>query len=143
MSCPSCAAGLQITAADQRTTTCAYCKASVYIPDDLWRQLHPAKQARGWNAVFQLTPDALRSAGTGNLGCTLAFMGLFFGGLFAGLVTGFVGAISQGQIVPAIVCGVLLLAFGAVALAVIAGTVMSALRYRRLATRLERSSAAG
>jgi hypothetical protein len=77
------------------------------------------------------------------VGCTLAIMVLFFGGLFAGLTVGFVGAIGQGEIIPAIICGVLLLGFGAVALAVIAGTIMSALSYRRLATRLERSSAAG
>ncbi len=140
MSCPSCAAGLSISVADQRTTTCGYCQASVYIPDDLWRQLHPVKKAAAWNAIFQLTPDALRAAGTGNVGCVLALMLLFFGGLFAGLTAGFVGSISQGQIVPAVVCGVLLLGFGAVALWVIVATVMSAFRYRRLATRLERAA---
>lgn len=137
MSCPSCAAGLQITVEDQRSTTCTYCDASVYIPDDLWRLLHPVKQAQDWNAVFHLTPDALRAAATRTVGCTVALILLAFGGMFVGLSAGFMTGISEGQILLAVLCGTLLLLFGGIALAVIAKQVQKALRFRRLATSLE------
>lgn len=52
MQCPTCSAGLNIDASRQRTTTCEYCQASVWLPDGLWRQFHPVEQARWWGARF-------------------------------------------------------------------------------------------
>jgi hypothetical protein len=48
MSCPKCSASLDITTDSQRTTTCSYCRTDVYLPDDLWRRLHPVKKAEYW-----------------------------------------------------------------------------------------------
>jgi len=140
MSCPSCAAGLHITVEDQRTTTCAYCNASVYIPDALWRQLHPAKRAEDWNAIFHVTPTALREAGTRAVGCTLGLIAVGFGGLLFGLTAGLVGAAREGFVVPAVICGVLLLIALTATAAIVGSQVSVARRYRRLAARWEREA---
>jgi hypothetical protein len=44
---------LTITADAERTTTCRYCEASVFIPDELWRRLHPAKTMRTWTLTYE------------------------------------------------------------------------------------------
>jgi hypothetical protein len=59
MSCPSCGGGLDITTDSQRTTKCTFCSANVYLPDDLWRSLHPVKTARAWSIAY--TGDLMRS----------------------------------------------------------------------------------
>lgn len=48
MSCPECGAGLKITSEMPRTSTCQYCSADFYLPDDLWLRLHPAVKASRW-----------------------------------------------------------------------------------------------
>ena len=53
MACPKCGAALSLTAESQRTTACTFCQASVYLPDDLWRSLHPVKTARAWSFAYQ------------------------------------------------------------------------------------------
>jgi hypothetical protein len=45
--CPQCAAALPVDGGN-RTVVCDYCRANVYLPDDLWRQLHPVKTAQRW-----------------------------------------------------------------------------------------------
>ncbi|HEY3357579.1 MAG TPA: hypothetical protein VGQ83_30285 [Polyangia bacterium] len=45
--CPQCAASLPVDGA-ARTVVCEYCRASVYLPDDLWHHLHPVKTAQRW-----------------------------------------------------------------------------------------------
>lgn len=140
MSCPQCSASLTITADCQRTTQCTYCKASVYLPDDLWRQLHPVRSATPWNAVFHLTPEALRRGGIQNVGCTALLILLFGGGMFVGLGAGAVAAASEGQWFPAILMGLIEACLVAVSLYIVGRSLASALAYRRLAGRLERSS---
>ncbi len=138
MSCPQCSASLSITAESQRTTTCGYCNASVYLPDDLWRQLHPVRKATRWNAVYRLTPEALREGGLGNVGCTVLLIVLFGGGMFVGLGAGMFAAIAEGHWFPAGIMGLLLAVFGGIALYIVGRSLGSALAYRRLAARLER-----
>ena len=48
LSCPSCGGSLKVTSESERTVTCGYCDADVYLPDDLWSRLHPKKTAATW-----------------------------------------------------------------------------------------------
>jgi hypothetical protein len=60
MQCPGCGAPLRVTAASPRTVHCDHCSADVYLPDDLWRRLHPAKTVREWYARFTGETDGER-----------------------------------------------------------------------------------
>ncbi|MFH1437835.1 MAG: hypothetical protein ABIJ56_19155, partial [Pseudomonadota bacterium] len=51
--CPGCNATLKITAGSERVTTCEFCKSDVYLPDDLWLRLHPAKKMEPWYVRFE------------------------------------------------------------------------------------------
>ena len=66
MACPKCGGSLDIAADAQRTTKCKFCSASIYLPDDLWRSLHPVKTVRAWTFAFEgaltTTEDAARRA---------------------------------------------------------------------------------
>lgn len=53
LACPSCQAGLTVDSDSARTISCEFCNTSVYLPDDLWRVLHPVKQAQPWTIVFR------------------------------------------------------------------------------------------
>jgi len=48
LECPKCRAALTVTAESQRTTSCQYCEAAVYLPDGLWKTLHPVKIRSPW-----------------------------------------------------------------------------------------------
>jgi uncharacterized protein YbaR (Trm112 family) len=52
LACPSCKASLKVDSDTARTTTCQFCNESVYLPDDLWRVLHPVRRAEGWSIVY-------------------------------------------------------------------------------------------
>jgi len=52
MACPSCGGGLTITAEAERTTTCDFCQASVFLPDELWKRLHPVKTMERWTLTY-------------------------------------------------------------------------------------------
>lgn len=52
MACPSCGAGLTITHEHARATPCTFCKVSVYLPDALWRRLHPVRTVQEWFVGF-------------------------------------------------------------------------------------------
>jgi DNA-directed RNA polymerase subunit M/transcription elongation factor TFIIS len=45
--CPGCGGALSIDGSE-RIIVCEYCGANVYLPDDLWLRLHPAKKKRRW-----------------------------------------------------------------------------------------------
>ena len=137
MSCPSCSASLDITADSERTTRCQYCNASVYIPDDLWRRMHPVRTATTWNVVYRLTPEALRTGGLRSVGCVVGAVAIAGGGMFLGLGGGMVAAAREGHYVAAAIAGLLLAGLGGGAIAVIGASLRSALGYRRLASRLE------
>ena len=53
MACPGCGGGLTISADMERTCACRFCNAQVFIPDELWKRLHPVKVKRGWYVRFE------------------------------------------------------------------------------------------
>ena len=59
--CPQCSASLPIAADSKRTIACRYCQSSVYLPDGLWKELHPVKTAQAWSAVFRIDPLRVRA----------------------------------------------------------------------------------
>ncbi|MCD4846761.1 MAG: hypothetical protein K8R76_01060 [Candidatus Aegiribacteria sp.] len=46
-SCPQCGGSLMIDG-KERIVICEYCETNVYLPDDLWLRLHPAKKKNRW-----------------------------------------------------------------------------------------------
>jgi hypothetical protein len=60
MACPGCGAGLSLGPDAERTTSCKYCQAQVFIPDALWQRLHPARTMRRWTLFYR--GDKLESA---------------------------------------------------------------------------------
>jgi len=50
-SCPKCGGALDIDG-KERVVPCKYCASKVYLPDDLWLRIHPAKTVKRWFAVF-------------------------------------------------------------------------------------------
>ena len=53
MSCPQCSGALSISSENQRIMSCQYCDSEVFIPDPVWKRLHPVKTVEGWYACFQ------------------------------------------------------------------------------------------
>src|SRR5258708_39741314 len=53
MTCPQCGGALHIPADTNRTTTCQFCSVDFYLPDDLWRRLHPVKVVEPWCVRFE------------------------------------------------------------------------------------------
>jgi predicted RNA-binding Zn-ribbon protein involved in translation (DUF1610 family) len=45
--CPSCAGALKVDGS-KRIIACSYCNSDIYLPDDLWFALHPAKTIERW-----------------------------------------------------------------------------------------------
>ncbi len=41
-----------ITAANERTTACPYCQVSVFLPDELWKRMHPARTMQRWTLSY-------------------------------------------------------------------------------------------
>ena len=48
MSCPKCAAALEVSSASERIMHCQYCSSEVYVPDEVWTRLHPVRVAEEW-----------------------------------------------------------------------------------------------
>lgn len=53
MACPNCGASLQLEAAEKRIIACGFCRTDIFLPDELWRRLHPARIAREWYVRFE------------------------------------------------------------------------------------------
>jgi hypothetical protein len=49
--CPKCGGALVVDGSD-RLVPCQFCDVKVYLPDDLWLRLHPAKSKSRWFVVF-------------------------------------------------------------------------------------------
>ncbi len=49
--CPQCGGSLLVDGRD-RMLPCSFCGVNVYLPDDLWFRLHPARKKRRWFVVF-------------------------------------------------------------------------------------------
>jgi DNA-directed RNA polymerase subunit RPC12/RpoP len=52
MSCLHCGGALEITSETTRIAACQYCDTDHYLPDDLWRRLHPLKKRTPWYLFF-------------------------------------------------------------------------------------------
>jgi DNA-directed RNA polymerase subunit RPC12/RpoP len=50
-SCPQCGGSLMING-EERLIQCQYCSTNIYLPDDLWLTLHPAKTKTRWFIGF-------------------------------------------------------------------------------------------
>lgn len=48
MSCPQCGGALKITVEAKRVTQCTFCNTDVYLPDDIWKRMHPVKTVAPW-----------------------------------------------------------------------------------------------
>ncbi|MDD5363655.1 MAG: hypothetical protein PHN88_16145 [Ignavibacteria bacterium] len=45
--CPSCAGNLEVDGT-ARMITCKFCNSKIYLPDELWHELHPVKTVSRW-----------------------------------------------------------------------------------------------
>jgi hypothetical protein len=61
MACPSCGGGLSVRQDTERTMSCPFCASSVFLPDELWKRLHPAKTMQRWTLTYtgKLASEAL------------------------------------------------------------------------------------
>jgi DNA-directed RNA polymerase subunit RPC12/RpoP len=59
--CPSCAGNLQIDGTN-RMVDCKYCDSQIYLPDDLWFRLHPAKIVERWYMLVEGSPGKKKTA---------------------------------------------------------------------------------
>lgn len=48
MRCPQCGGSLSIGVDAQRVTPCRFCNTEVYLPDEVWKRLHPVKTVSPW-----------------------------------------------------------------------------------------------
>lgn len=53
LSCPQCKGALKVTAHSDRMVDCEFCGSNVYLPDDLWKRLHPVKTVSRWSMRFE------------------------------------------------------------------------------------------
>jgi predicted RNA-binding Zn-ribbon protein involved in translation (DUF1610 family) len=51
--CPECGAHLKITMESPRILACEYCKADLFLPDPLWRALHPVRKRAAWYVALR------------------------------------------------------------------------------------------
>jgi len=52
MSCLNCGGGLEISRGTERITVCGYCDVELYVPDDIWRRMHPIRKRTPWYVFF-------------------------------------------------------------------------------------------
>lgn len=48
LSCPSCGAALKVDGSSERLVLCEYCQRRVFLPDELWRTIHPPRRVKRW-----------------------------------------------------------------------------------------------
>ena len=53
MSCPQCAGVLSVSARSERIMECGYCNSEVYVPDAIWKRLHPVRKTEEWFVCFE------------------------------------------------------------------------------------------
>lgn len=53
MSCPQCAGALSVSARSERIMECGYCNSEVYVPDAIWKRLHPVRKTEEWFVCFE------------------------------------------------------------------------------------------
>lgn len=63
--CPACAGNLQIDGTD-RMVECKFCDSQIFLPDDLWFRLHPAKSVERWYMITGGVSAGLSKVKKGN-----------------------------------------------------------------------------
>ncbi|MBU1534694.1 zinc ribbon-containing protein [Myxococcota bacterium] len=53
MQCPQCGDALSISTTNERVTPCGSCGSDIFIPDPVWRRLHPVKTVEAWTVRFE------------------------------------------------------------------------------------------
>ena len=53
MSCHQCAGALSVSARSERIMECSYCNSEVYVPDAIWKRLHPVRKTEEWFVCFE------------------------------------------------------------------------------------------
>ena len=53
LSCPQCKGALKVTSRSDRLVPCEYCGSDVYLPNDLWKRLHPVKTSSTWYIRYE------------------------------------------------------------------------------------------
>ncbi len=53
MACPKCAAALSVSSGSERIMNCSYCNSDVYVPDAVWKRLHPVRRSEEWFVSFE------------------------------------------------------------------------------------------
>ncbi|NOY93604.1 MAG: hypothetical protein GXP55_20660 [Deltaproteobacteria bacterium] len=53
MACPACGGSLAATTESERIMACRFCHTDVYLPDDVWRRLHPVATVKEWFIRFE------------------------------------------------------------------------------------------
>ena len=52
MTCPQCSGALTVSTGSERILNCSYCNTEVYVPDAIWRKLHPVNKTVEWFVGF-------------------------------------------------------------------------------------------
>jgi predicted RNA-binding Zn-ribbon protein involved in translation (DUF1610 family) len=87
--CPHCGDSIPVNAASNRIVKCHACSTSAYLPDDLWKHLHPIRVAERWYAWVdeaRLQRYWTRRSTLDRAGTWSAVAGLFSLVLFGGLI---------------------------------------------------------
>jgi hypothetical protein len=50
--CPECGGSLRVSSESERNVTCEHCNVRVFLPDELWRSLHPVKRVTPWSVEW-------------------------------------------------------------------------------------------
>jgi len=64
MACPSCGGSLAATTESERIMVCRFCQTDVYLPDEVWRRLHPVVTVQEWFIRFEGLTRSQRAAVT-------------------------------------------------------------------------------
>ncbi len=53
MSCPQCAGALSVSTRSERIMACGFCSSEIYVPDAVWKRLHPVRKTEEWFVIFE------------------------------------------------------------------------------------------
>jgi Zn finger protein HypA/HybF involved in hydrogenase expression len=65
LACPQCGGALKIDSKSERLYPCDFCKMEIYLPDAIWKKLHPVKKMKDFYVRFNGASIAMRDQETG------------------------------------------------------------------------------
>ncbi len=142
MTCPNCRANLTLTPDSKRLTRCEYCGASVHLPEEIWKEFHPARKASALILRIVPGPEAFRSAA--KAGCVIGVLGVGWSAIGAGMGYGGLSMILSQRQSEGWVGGIIMMCVGTL-LFVIPGALMvfstldDYVKFRKLAARFEKA----